>query len=343
MRLGEYVGLVRRMDWGQLRHEVDEVHARSGKGRLATFADMVACSRAYEAGFNDYYLLHFEDLTPAQRATYITRGVNQRYIRALNDRAYYHYFEDKVEFLEHFSQFVRREWIDLTCEDADELGRFLARHPSVVAKPVGLSGGFGVERIDADATTDVPALYARLREQGKTLVEECLRQHPEMDRICPASVNTLRIVTILKDDEVHVMLRSVRFGNGVNHVDNLHSGGMYCFFDEDGVITCDAADRQDHDFERHPATGVAFRGFRIPLAREAVEMACRAARVVPQVGYVGFDVAITPDGPELVEGNDLPGYDIYQSAPNIGPDGLGAKPRFDAVVFGDGAGAGASA
>ena len=33
---------------------------------------------------------------------------------------------------------------------------------------------------------------------------------------------------------------------------------------------------------------------------------------MPQVGYVGWDVAVTEDGPVLIEGNDDPGYTAYQ-------------------------------
>lgn len=334
MKLAEYARMVSRMNWSEMRRMIEQVHRRSGKGRLDTLLDMVRCSRAYEAGFTDYYLMHFEDLTPAQRATYVTRGVNLRYIRALNDRAYYHVLDDKVEFNERFAAFVRREWLDLTRATADDLRQLCQRHPEVMAKPTDQSGGHGVELVSTDATTDFDALFARLVANGQTLVEERIRQCDEMARLCPTSVNTLRVVTILKDGEVHVMMRILRVGNGVNHVDNLHSGGMFCFFGEDGVVYCNAVDRDSREYVRHPTTGVTFRGFRIPFHEEAIDMVRRAALVVPQIGYAGWDVALAADGPQLIEGNQLPGYDLYQSNVNVGPDGMGVKPRFDAVVFG---------
>lgn len=43
-------------------------------------------------------------------------------------------------------------------------------------------------------------------------------------------------------------------------------------------------------------------------------MCCRAAFVEPHMRYVGWDVAITPDGPVFVEGNNLPGYDMVQNS-----------------------------
>ena len=44
--------------------------------------------------------------------------------------------------------------------------------------------------------------------------------------------------------------------------------------------------------------------------------------------YVGWDVAITPDGPVLVEGNDLPGYDMCQNH-RFHDDGRGIKDAFE--------------
>ena len=58
-----------------------------------------------------------------------------------------------------------------------------------------------------------------------------------------------------------------------------------------------------------------------------VYLASEAAQVIPQVGYVGWDVCFTPNGPCLVEGNPFPGHDIYQ-LPVHTPDKIGIMPRF---------------
>ena len=42
-------------------------------------------------------------------------------------------------------------------------------------------------------------------------------------------------------------------------------------------------------------------------------MVFEAAQRVPQVGYVGWDVAMAEDGPLLIEGNTMPGYDMPQN------------------------------
>jgi hypothetical protein len=49
--------------------------------------------------------------------------------------------------------------------------------------------------------------------------------------------------------------------------------------------------------------------------------------VVPQVGFIGWDVCLTPDGPVIVEGNDYPGHDLYQ-LPEHTHDKMGIWPKY---------------
>ena len=80
----------------------------------------------------------------------------------------------------------------------------------------------------------------------------------------------------------------------------------------------------------NPATGAPIKGFTFPDWDRAVELVKSAAQVVPEVGYVGWDVCFTPEGPCLVEGNQFPGHDIYQ-LPVHTPDKIGIMPRFRAI------------
>ena len=41
-------------------------------------------------------------------------------------------------------------------------------------------------------------------------------------------------------------------------------------------------------------------------------MCQKAAKKLPQVRYIGWDIAFTDKGPVMVEGNEYPGYGILQ-------------------------------
>ena len=63
------------------------------------------------------------------------------------------------------------------------------------------------------------------------------------------------------------------------------------------------ADQGWSPIRRHPETGVSIDGFRIPFWQEAVELARDAHLRFDSFGYLGWDVAITPTGPKIIEAN----------------------------------------
>ena len=71
--------------------------------------------------------------------------------------------------------------------------------------------------------------------------------------------------------------------------------------------------------------------FNMASFHEAVELCLKAAQVEKRMRYVGWDVAITPDGPVFVEGNNLPGYDMPQNH-RFHDDGCGLKAAFEAAI-----------
>ena len=91
-----YIKRLFNMDYSAMFKTIDKVHQRSGKPKISIFFDMISCSAKYQAGYTDYFLFYFEDLTDEERATYVTRGVNDRYILTMNDKDYYHIFRNRI-------------------------------------------------------------------------------------------------------------------------------------------------------------------------------------------------------------------------------------------------------
>ena len=111
-------------------------------------------------------------------------------------------------------------------------------------------------------------------------------------------------------------------GNG-KVMDNVDCGGMAAPVDiETGVIAGVGANKAGETYEIHPMTGKKIPGTQIPYWEEAKKMCLEAMQIVPQVRFVAWDVAITPDGPVFIEGNSFPSHAIPQFAAHF-PDGIG--------------------
>ena len=107
----------------------------------------------------------------------------------------------------------------------------------------------------------------------------------------------------------------VRIGRGKSIVDNLHSGGMVANVDmATGRLETNGADRNGTMFEEHPETHTTIKGFQVPYFEEALEMVKEAITKYNVEGYIGWDIAISKDGPKLLEVNDRPGADGLQTA-----------------------------
>lgn len=317
------------MDFCAMLCVVGQIHRQTGRSRLWLFADMIRCGIKYGAGYSDYRLCEFYNLSPEQRATYVTRGINNAMVSRLNRRECYHLVEDKTEFNRRFSDFIGRGWLDMSSATQEDLARFMENREVIISKPAASTCGKGVEKLKKSDFSGTHALYEHLKAEGSGLIEDCLAQHEEISAIYPHSINTLRIVTVIgRDGAPHVVYAFIRIGNGGRFVDNINSGGMAAPIRlEDGVIEYAAFDKDSRYYETHPMTGCPIVGRHIPYWKESLALCERAATMVEGLGYVGWDVAVTPDGPVLVEGNHFPGHDILQMPPHV-PDKIGMLPRF---------------
>jgi glutathione synthase/RimK-type ligase-like ATP-grasp enzyme len=70
--------------------------------------------------------------------------------------------------------------------------------------------------------------------------------------------------------------------------------------------------------DRHPNSGAQIQGRIVPQWAEMRDLAERAHRAFDDRVVVGWDIAPTPDGPILVEGNGGPDFDIIQRTRRAG-------------------------
>jgi len=324
--------LVRRamgMDWKQMYATAKALSAPDKAGRSVPwlFQDMLQSAVKYGAGYMDYKIAEMYRLSDAQRRTVITRAVSNSIVARMNDKADWHFFDNKDEFNTLFARYLRRDWLDVRKTDAAGLAAWLEGRGPVIGKPMDGSSGRGVEKFTPDDWVNVPAFFETLKAKGLGLLEDCVVQHPDMAALCPTSVNTIRIATLLGDKRQGIVYAYLRIGNG-KVMDNVDCGGMAAPVDlETGKLSSVGADKKGNRYEKHPMTGTTIPGFRIPHWEEAKRMALEAAQVKPRVRFVAWDVAVTAEGPVFIEGNSFPSHAIPQFAAHF-PDGIGILPRF---------------
>lgn len=294
--------------------------------------DMFYCVVRYQTTFEHYAQYDYRILKASERKTIMTEPKSAMLSRAFNSQDHRDVFDDKEKFAAFFAGDIGRDWIDLRNSTDDEVTAFLHAHPKVIAKDPGGVGGGGIEVFDSADIDDVPAWRRRVEEAGMMLVEQFLEQHPEMLRLYPGSVNTLRIVTYAHPDRgVLVLARVLKIGNG-GVIDNYSGGGMYTMLDEQGRALHAAYDGDGTVFELHPSTGVRIEGFQVPLWQEVVDFAKDLALRIPEMPYIGWDIAVTPTRPIVIEGNHNTG--VFQSRPAVSGTRTGLLPVYrDAMGF----------
>ena len=315
----------------KMKKAINTVHEKSGKNKFITFWDMIGCTIKYGAGYNDYVIFEFYKIKGKQRKTYLTRLKNKRLITTLNDKKYYNVFNMKNEFYKNFGPFLNREYLDIADITFEKFEKFIQGKEYVFVKPNDGESGKGIEKLKIADFANIKELYDYILQPEKRfgVVEEMLIQHPDAAKIYPDSLNCFRIVTLVNNGQAHILYAVFKMGNNGKFVDNLENGGLACHFDLDkGEIVGPGHTSALVNYDAHPATGIKFVGYKLPYMDEVKEMVKKAALVIPDFRYVGWDVALTTKGPAIVEGNDYPAYDFPQ-LPDDDKPRIGLIPKIE--------------
>ena len=98
-----------------------------------------------------------------------------------------------------------------------------------------------------------------------------------------------------------------------------------------GEVISDAVDQNNLvDYAEHPVTGVPFKSLKMPFWQETIDMMRKAVPLADKISNIGWDVAITEEGPLIIEANTIPGFNTaqYRGFAWV-TDGFGYQPLFD--------------
>jgi len=181
--------------------------------------------------------------------------------------------------------------------------RLLERRDGVLIDPSGRS-------------LTAAGLYAELaaeREFAAWVVQERLVNHPDIAALIDApTLQTARLVTLVgRDGAVELLYAVFRVAVAGGATDNFRSGaggnGLASVSIADGRLESVKFARENGlGFVRGPeipGSGIRIAGVQLPHWAEAVDMVRHAATAFLPARSLGWDVALTPDGPVIVETN----------------------------------------
>ncbi len=144
--------------------------------------------------------------------------------------------------------------------------------------------------------------------EGRSLIlQKRVFQCEEMQKINPCAINTIRMVTVRTKDGIKVLSTVLRIGTKESGgVDNWAAGGISVGVRNDGSLEEYGLYKPDHGgrVSIHPDTGVVFKDFTVPQFDKVKECAVNAHRYFYGIHSIGWDIAVTDDGPVFIEGND---------------------------------------
>lgn len=306
-RLVYFVYYLKRLDWKLLGRFMGHVRQRKGWSTPAQWARILSASLRYNNSILEYYQFRFFEIPESEKTEWAGTGTMYEFQRRVNPPGERQVLNDKREFYKAYRDFCRHGlW---TLKELQEepllVERILASHDKLVFKDATGNCGTSV-RIVPSAELNAAGLTGWMRQNDYDMVESFIEQHPALQALSPSGVNTVRIFTLLdRDGNYHVLGCRLRISVD-SPVDNMAVGNLAAPVDEatgqvNGPGVYSDITRKPETV--HPVTGTPIEGFQLPYWPETLELVKAASLRHPQNRSIGWDVAITPEGPGLIEGN----------------------------------------
>lgn len=288
------------------------VSKKENKNFLGLVLDTGNCVFRYGFGLTDYLNYKLYNKNSKERKQYVSTKTENKFYETVSPSAYKKRYTIKPDFLADFKDFTKRDFIVPKEDNYNEFLEFLDKHEIFMSKPYDGLGGADVKK-EYSKDIENKEEYFNNAIKNRIFLEELVKQHPDMNKLCKKSVNTMRIMTFNDHGKSRIIWMGLRVGNGINSIDNFHAKGMAVNIDiNTGKLVGNAIDKNLNEYEEHPFTHVKFDGFQIPCFEEAKKMVLEASLRSDKILVVGWDVAISDRGPVIIEGNRRPGFDIVQ-------------------------------
>lgn len=203
---------------------------------------------------------------------------------------------------------------------------------SIFIKPLAQYGGAGCFKINKNnLKEDIEHCNEYVIGTGY-IHEEVIQQHEVINKIHENCINSIRLLLYVDKNKIaNIIVAYMRFGVGKSVVDNVSSGGFQVGLNlETGTLQEKGYQDMEFggaEFYKHPTSGFLFKNFKIPYFKEVLDLTNKASDFLPD-RIIGWDIAITPNGPILIEANEYPS--IF--GPDIIYGGLRKHPKIKELL-----------
>jgi len=216
----------------------------------------------------------------------------------------------------------------------------LREEGSLVIKPIGAGGGKGVAIlrwkegcffINEEVKTE-DDIIAHISSHANSIITETIEQSDYGNSLYPGSVNTVRVITARKKEDLdfQVVFALQRMGsNKTAPVDNFKSGGLAARIDLDtGILGKAISSESVHNkslimHDVHPDTGGQITGVKVPDWESLKQAVLDASNAFPFLRMIAWDIAICPDGFYAIETNASAGLNSPQAFGGLRNSALG--------------------
>lgn len=223
----------------------------------------------------------------------------------------------KTNYITRMPDLLGRSCLNLKTASLEEFTGFIREHPSFFAKRSHMSFGYGLHIYRNTDPEQAGKIYRECQDNRSYMIEEFIKQHPEMDRLFPTVVSTIRLCTLRTKEGIQLVFEPEITVATAGETDSIHSrkpvykiwihqesGRLY----DKGFYIDNSTGKMTYGDTFHKDSGVIFSDFTIPYWQECQLLVKTAAERFPELAYIGWDVGISVNGPLIIEGNEVSGH-----------------------------------
>lgn len=183
----------------------------------------------------------------------------------------------------------------ITQENAEKLVRqYLQEHEEAILKPTReTGGGEGVVVFQKESVVS-------FCKESNFIVQERIINQDDLRALNPSSLNTMRVITYICDEQYWCAPIALRIGCGTSRLDNICSGGMSIGVREDGELCPEAyIENLEVRYREHPYTKIKFEGYRIKNIDKIIDAAIACHKRTPHMRIASWDLTLD-DGENAV-------------------------------------------